>query len=241
MALSQICIVVPCYNEEGRFREQDFIQFSKNHPLVDFCFVNDGSGDRTSHLLKNLSEKSERFHYLDISANCGKAEAVRQGVVKMLTGDYSHIGFWDADLATPLEEIPSFCEILKLGKIEVVMGSRIRRLGGKIERKRSRHIMGRLFATVASLLLKLPVYDTQCGAKIFSKELCQDIFIRPFVTYWIFDVELLFRIKKARVECHELLYEFPLQKWCDVEGSKLKLRDFIKAPLELLKIYKNYC
>ena len=109
-----------------------------------------------------------------------------------------------------------------------------------------RHLLGRAFAMMASLVLRLPVYDTQCGAKLFraSPEI-RRLFDRPWRTNWVFDVELLARFIRGRnaagrEKTTEALYECPLTQWRDVAGSKVKPRDFFKAFFELAKVYWTY-
>jgi len=115
-------------------------------------------------------------------------------------------------------------------------------LGAQVKRKNSRHYLGRIFATVASKILKLPVYDTQCGAKLYKKNIVLQLFEEQFITKWLFDVELLARYINlfGRGNAIEKIYEFPVFRWEDVGASRLKIIDFIKAPLELWKINKKY-
>ena len=164
---------------------------------------------------------------------------MQEGIFYALSNDksYDYLGLWDADLATPLDEIARFFDVIKKRKVDCIIGSRIRKLGSSIKRKRYRHVLGRIFATIASWILKLPVYDTQCGAKLFKREAAKKIFEKKFISYWPFDVELLCRLKKYN---YKNLYELPLVKWEDVKGSKLSLFDFIKVPIELIKIWLHY-
>ena len=189
------------------------------------------------------SDKFQNADFLDLPQNRGKAEAVRLGFLKALEKNPQTIGFWDADLATPLEEAPEFYRLFESRpKLLCVMGSRILRMGGRINRHLYRHIIGRVFATFASNALGLPVYDTQCGAKIFKASIVSEVFKQPFLSYWIFDVELIYRIKKISNYSHynDNFYEYPLSIWNDEAGSKLKMFDFLKAPFELLKIWWHY-
>jgi hypothetical protein len=118
-----------------------------------------------------------------------------------------------------------------------VLGSRIRLLGRRVRRSPARHYAGRVFATVASLKLRLPVYDTQCGAKLFRA--CGETraaFERPFSSRWIFDVEILARLTGSLgpEAVAERLVEHPLAEWADVGESKLRLREALVAGLQLL-------
>ena len=119
---------------------------------------------------------------------------------------------------------------------DVALGSRIARLGAHIERKPSRHYVGRVFATAASWVLDLAVYDTQCGAKLFRHTDALDAALaRPFRSRWSFDVELLGRLL-ARGLSVDRIVEVPLAKWVDVAGSKLSFAGATKAGLELLAL-----
>lgn len=165
---------------------------------------------------------------------------MRRGVLSGLErGNFELIGYWDADLATPLREIVPMSALFADSHVQVVMGSRVGLLGRKIERKRLRHYLGRAFATSASLVLNVSIYDTQCGAKLFRvSESLADVFGRPFSTRWIFDVEILTRFKALEADgkfppLEHSIVEYPLTEWCDVAGSKLRLRDALRAGVEL--------
>jgi len=244
----QTTIVVPCYNEQRRLPTAQFSGFAASHPNVRFLFVNDGSTDDTGGVLKSLvASAPASFELLELGVNRGKAEAVRAGMQQALGADARYVGYWDADLATPLSEIPRFVEALETTPAcDICFGSRVRLLGRSIERKRSRHYLGRLFATVASYVLDLPVYDTQCGAKLFrSSPDVQALFSEQFSVNWTFDVEIIARVQAARARrgdpgaCSSI-YELPLNEWRDVAGSKVRARDFLKAMLEMYRIYRRY-
>ncbi len=235
-------VVVPCYNESRRLRQNDFLQYVEQDEDVAFLFANDGSRDNTLDVLQTLTAKHERLLLLDIQPNGGKAEAVRKGVL-YAAEHYApqYIAFWDADLATPLDEISPMVAWADKG-YDAVMGLRLMRLGAQVHRKTMRHYLGRCFATVASMMLKLPVYDTQCGAKLFRADVVRALFNEPFITRWLFDVEILARYTQhyGAERAVNKIYEYPLFQWQDVDGSQLKSRDFVKAPVELLKIRRKY-
>ncbi|RRA48566.1 glycosyltransferase [Acidipila sp. EB88] len=243
-------VVVPCYNEAARLRTNDFVTFLQNTENRDLqlLFVNDGSRDATLSVLQDLRSRfPARIRVLDKQPNGGKAEAVRHGMLHALSLKGCEItGFWDADLATPLEQIPDLEAILlRHPQLTMVFGARVRLLGRAIQRQPLRHYLGRCFATTASTLLRLPIYDTQCGAKLFrvTPELTQ-VLAAPFQSRWIFDVELLARFsarhRSDEVPLRDQIYEYPLPEWTDVAGSKVGSLDFFKAFGELFHIYQRY-
>lgn len=237
----RVIFIVPCYNEANRLKIDEFLRFFQNYPLISFCFVDDGSKDDTVGLLKYLSEQnSEQVRYLQLSRNQGKAEAVRQGVLSV-SNEFAYIGYLDADLATPLSEIPNFiATIEQFPDLVLVAGSRISRMGGHIKRYWFRHYFGRIFATVVSQMLKLPFYDTQCGAKLLKASTAAKVFREEFISPWLFDVEVIFRILKTQTYAAQSIYELPLHQWEEQGESKIGVKDLLKVPIELLKIWKKY-
>ncbi len=246
-AAPDVVVVVPCYNEAARLDLAAFRDFELRGRRSLFCFVNDGSGDQTLAVLQRLcGERSDLGFVIDLPRNSGKAEAVRQGLLGALGLGAKAVGFWDADLATPLSELARFCDVLEANpEVELVLGSRVRLLGRQIERSASRHYLGRVFATGASLTLGLPVYDTQCGAKLLRvTPRLPALLAEPFLTRWIFDVELIARLGRSAaaggVPIERRLYELPLLKWTDVPGSKVRPWDFLYSGLELARIWNAY-
>ncbi len=244
-------VVVPCYNEARRLDAaavEAFESFCQREPGIDFVFVDDGSEDATPERLALLESRLEgRATRLRHDTNRGKGEAVRTGIEWALArGTADYVGYWDADLSTPLDEIPRFVEILDTRPdVDTVLGSRVKLLGRTIERRAVRHYLGRIFATAASQTLDLPVYDTQCGAKLFrSRPELVEVFREPFVSRWLFDVEILARMIRARrggdaPPVSETVVELPLDRWCDVAGSKVGPADFFRAFLDLYRIHRR--
>jgi dolichyl-phosphate beta-glucosyltransferase len=241
--MQKAAIVIPCYDEAARLNIEVFAQYLSSKPHIDLLFVNDGSKDDTLGVLSKLKGMNPaQIDILDLEKNCGKAEAVRLGLKLSFEKDsYTYIGFWDADLATPLEEIDHLLNFSNEGNKKIVMASRMKRMGANVERKASRHIFGRIFSTFASVILKLPVYDTQCGAKLFHAT-TRDLFNEQFVTKWLFDIEILarFRNKFGVPATLNTVIEVPLNTWKEIGGSKLKLKHLLKVPFELLKIRNKY-
>jgi glycosyltransferase involved in cell wall biosynthesis len=234
-------IVVPCYNEAERLDTERFREFVGDG-LTRFLFVDDGSSDATGSILTELARSEpERLGLLRLEHNRGKAEAVRRGLIEALKKSPGAVGYWDADLATPLSAIPLLCGVLEeRPEVQMVLGSRVRLMGREIERYARRHYLGRVFATAASLILRLPVYDTQC-----STDRLREILQEPFRARWTFDVELLARFlwsdpAGSLPDPLRTIYEYPLPVWRDVGGSKLHVSDYPGAATDLLRIYITY-
>jgi len=245
---ASVAIVIPCYNEAKRLKVSQFKEYSDASHSHLFVFVNDGSSDETLKVIQDLHQDNpQSCSFIDLPRNLGKAEAVRRGLLSAFDTNPDFAGYWDADMATPLDAIPSFCKLLESRpELKMVFGARVRLLGRTIDRSPLRHYLGRVFATAASLTLNLPIYDTQCGAKLFRVcPLVRSLFQQPFMTRWLFDVEIIARLIQA---CrrnnlrppNDLIYEFPLHTWNDVAGSKVKPLDFFKSFFDLARIYWKY-
>ena len=292
-------IVVPCYNEAARLRVADFVAFARDpETRARLLFVNDGSTDGTLEVLREARKQCpERIEVLNLASNVGKAEAVRLGM-RQICGDAavaaeaarpppSFVGFWDADLATPLDHVRLFREVfVDRPETDMVFGARVGLLGRDIRRSARRHYVGRVFATLASLALRMPVYDTQCGAKLFRVDGdLRAALSEPFDTRWVFDCELIGRYaslrrargdgddanggasaarknartrrtttktakntasllrgvaKKPRGRIADAIFEYPLHRWEDVAGSKIRPSDVIKMAWGLARLRMKY-
>jgi glycosyltransferase involved in cell wall biosynthesis len=245
--MTRTTIVVPCHNEARRLDVKAFRHFAGRSANVQILFVNDGSRDETLAVLNRIvAENPARFGVVDLGQNCGKAEAVRRGVLHAAGTEADFIGFWDADLATPLAVIETFVEVVqKRPEASLVMGVRLPLLGHAIHRRPVRGWLGAEFARIVSLAFGQRFQDTQCGAKLFrlTPETIA-AFSQPFASRWIFDVELLARLRQlwraSGNSLRESVYEYPLDQWEDVAGSKLKRGDFFKAFAELAAIWWRY-
>jgi len=237
-------IVVPCYNEAKRLLPELFLDAMGSNPNLSFLFVDDGSRDTTGEILDAMKHRNaDQVAILSLEKNVGKAEAVRCGILKVLEGPCDNVGYWDADLATPLDVIGEFCGLLDRGDAEIVIGSRVRLLGRKVERRAWRHYLGRVFATFASLLLEMKIYDSQCGAKIFrNSPHLRQVFSRPFKVKWIFDVEMFSRFPLVQemppAELSSSAWvEFPLYCWADVKGSKVGVKVYLRSGIDFCVLF----
>jgi glycosyltransferase involved in cell wall biosynthesis len=178
---------------------------------------------------------------MTLEANSGKAEAVRRGMRAALDAGAQVIGYLDADLSTPPPELARVGAALSRPGIEVAIGARVALLGTDIERSAIRHYLGRVFASLASLILQARIYDTQCGAKLFrSSPALRASLAEPFISRWAFDIELLGRMLAGTGGEPPLpltaIVEVPLHTWHDVKGSKLGPGAMAQTLLELGRI-----
>jgi dolichyl-phosphate beta-glucosyltransferase len=234
----RVQLIVPCYNEAGRLRPAAFLELVAARPETALLFVDDGSRDNTSAMLTDLAaRRPDKISVLTLSRNAGKAEAIRGGFREAFTRGSDAIGYWDADLATPLTALDEFVAVLASNPhIDIVMGSRVRMLGRDIRRSAVRHYCGRAFATAASLALGVGVYDTQCGAKLFRvTDVIQRSFDQPFASRWLGDLEILARYIGALGPsvAETRMCELPLKTWTDISGSKLHLWQALRALAEV--------
>lgn len=245
--IQQRCVgvVIPCYNEEKRLLSKAFTDFILKNSGYHLCFVNDGSTDNTLEVLNNLKQgREDLITVYNCEKNEGKAEAVRKGMLLLLLQqeDLDYIGFLDADLSTDLKDFDDLVSTLENSNYKVVSGSRISRMGAYITKESARKIIGLTINFIIRKILSMDFKDTQCGAKIFHKDVIEISFGKKFVTKWIFDVEifrritLYFGLKKARA----MICEKPLKRWVHTNGSILSMKDSIKIFGQLLKVAWEY-
>lgn len=238
-------IIIPCFNESKRF---DFEQYSQDilaSTGLKIVFVNDGSTDDTLAVLNALRDKfPTQVEVFNLLHNLGKAEAVRAGMLHQLNKkvEFNYIGYLDADLSTSIEEWLDITQFLSLHpELVFAFGSRISKVGSMIDRKMYRHLIGRIIATFISNILRLRVYDTQCGAKVFSKSVVEFVFEKPFISKWLFDVEIFARVLSDGSSYNEKnMIEYPLKKWIDKVGSKVKVSYVFKLFIDLWRINRTY-
>ena len=239
-----IAIVIPCYNEYTRLPKSDFIEFLKETKLCKVVFSDDGSTDNTIKVLEDIKTIAPDRVFINVlKQNGGKAAAVRSGIQYCYDKnlEFHKIAFLDSDLATSLSECIRVSRRIEKDVV-FAFASRIQKIDNRIDRKLYRHLIGRVIATIISIILGMNVYDTQCGCKVFTRELAQKIFTEGFISKWLFDVELFFRIKhlyKGK-EIKKLAREIPLKAWIDKDESKVKFSYSLKLWLDLYRINKKY-
>ena len=232
----QVVVVVPCFNEARRMAAGTFVPFFQVSG-VELLFVDDGSTDATFDVLTAMTQPwGKRAGVLRLEHNVGKAEAVRAGLREALERGAAIVGYYDADGATPAQDMLALLKVLQERGAQMAMASRVALLGRDIERHAYRHYTGRVFATLASLILDLRVYDTQCGAKfLVASEPLRRALTAPFLSRWAFDVELIGRLRQEGLRPTDFI-EMPVQAWRDVAGSKLKVSTYPRVLGELARM-----
>jgi glycosyltransferase involved in cell wall biosynthesis len=229
---------VPCYNEADRL-DRDALRRLAGGGRVRLLLVNDGSRDATASALAEVAAGTAT-QVLDMATNAGKGEAVRYGLQSAIAAGATTVGYFDADLATPPSEMLRLLDVLESREdVDVVLGSRVARLGSVIHRSALRHYLGRVFASAASLALGCRVYDTQCGAKVFRvTPALSGALERPFRSPWAFDVQLLGRLLSGDGRHLPVavgaMVEVPLEEWRERGDSRLGLGAMISAFAEIL-------
>jgi len=235
--LSPFSAVIPAYNEANRIGEtlrqtlQYMAAFAADSELL---VINDGSTDSTGDIAREaLAAAKIETRLLENFPNRGKGAAVRTG----LTAATRPIGlFFDADLSTPLEEIPKVIEPIANGEVDIAFGSRglDRSLIG-VRQSWRREQSGRVFNLIVRLSTGLPFWDTQCGFKAFRLDVCRPIFNRARINGFAFDVELLYLAHQSGLRMREV----PV-RWNHSEGSKIELvRDSLRMLGEVIALRRN--
>jgi glycosyltransferase involved in cell wall biosynthesis len=244
--LSHVLICVPCYKESRRlprFLEQIAASDSESNSHLKILFLEDGSGQQEqSEFLSILESAKARFKYIELQYkifphNRGKGAVLRDGFRVGMSMGCDAIGFIDGDGATPFREMSGMVhELMLQNDTDMIIGSRIKCLGKTVSRSLKRHLSGRIFATILSNLYDIPVYDSQCGAKIFKSrvlsdkvlELCDD-------NRWLFDTQFLIYLFKAGYTIRERMVD-----WTDIPGSKVSLlKDSTRMFVGLLQFKKR--
>lgn len=217
-----------------------FIDHLKLHPNHAFCFVDDGSKDGTLHILKQIAGECNNAFVVEKKQNGGKAHAVYTGMLYALKNISSrYYGYMDADLATPLSFISAMeLELSKNAEGMMLFGSRQMAEKNTVERKAFRHYSGRFVSSIITWSLGVKFGDTQCGAKLFSKQGAEAAFEKEFISSWVFDVEIIKRIllKMGKENSSKYIIEIPVNQWKDVGNSKVSTWYFFKMVGELMKI-----
>jgi dolichyl-phosphate beta-glucosyltransferase len=225
-----LSVVIPAYNEENRLgptlvriREYLAVQEYTSEILV----VDNASRDRTTEVAQEAGveviEEPRR----------GKGAAVRTG---MLAARGEYILFSDADLSTPIEEIEKLLDQIRAGA-DVAIASRGLPTSNLVKRQPwYREIVGRIGNILVRLMAVHGIADTQCGFKLFPREIARRVFPAQRLTGAAFDVELLFIVQHAGWKVAEV----PVT-WIDSPDTRFsRVRDSLDALKDLFRIRANW-
>lgn len=227
-----LTVVVPAYNEEERLPRTlaRLVEYydAQSYPY-DVIVVSDGSRDGTDRVVQDISKAHPEVVLMAYTPNRGKGCAVRTGVLAA-KGDF--ILFCDADLATPQEETEKLLPRIELGA-DIAIGSRpLRESRLEVRQPLYRELAGRTFNKAVQLLAVKGIDDTQCGFKLFRRDVAIDIFRRTKVDGFGFDFESLMIARDLGYRIDEV----PI-RWSHQEGSKVNLlKDGIRMLSELVKL-----
>lgn len=225
-----LSILIPAYNEADRIRAtlSAYADALRGRDAELIVVVN-GSDDATERIVRDGFQPENPFIRMEvIPEKVGKGGALMRGL-REARGQ--KIAFTDADGSTPPPALLDMADSMDFSG--VLIGSRWLP-DSKIGRPQplSRRVASRLFNGLVRLLFDLRVTDTQCGAKVTTREAVEAVLPEVGTTQWAFDVEWLFRIRRAGFELREVPVE-----WNDVSGSKVKLvRHSVEMTFALLRL-----
>lgn len=227
-------IVIPGYNEQKRLPRTlletlEWCAGRKGVQPFELLVVDDGSEDDTLALARLFSRQVDNVRFL-ACPHRGKGEAVRMG---MLNAEGGYVMFMDADGATPLSEIPKLIGAMEDGA-DIAIGSRVVQhpCETRVVTNLRRKISGRVFSGLVNLLLIPGIADSQCGFKMFRREVIHDLFSRQRIPGFAFDVELLFLARRFGFRIDEV----PVN-WSNQDGSKVNLFvDSVRMFRDILRI-----
>ncbi len=242
--MPEAVIVVPCFDEERRLDVERCGRFAESGALG-LLLVDDGSRDGTRRVLETIATRCRgSVEVLALPRNRGKAEAVWAGLLHALERGASIVGYTDADASTPHPELVRPRDELERRGADMALGACVALLGRTIERTWTRHYLGRVFATVASLILRMPLYDTQCGAKVLRvTPALRAALAEPFLSRWAFDVELIGRLHCGTAAVPgiplDAFVEVPLAEWRHVPGGRLRFAGTVRVLGDLARIARD--
>lgn len=241
MHSKEIALFIPCYNEEHRLQIKelrDFILKNKGH--LDFYFVDDGSEDSTSKIISDHLINGENSFLIKLENNLGKGNALRKGILQNLHKSYHYYAFIDADLDLPLEQVNSL--YLHLKDSPYLLAVSRRDILKEFNLIRLRSMSSLVMIKIANRLIRTQpkLKDTQCGCKMFKKEIVETGFSDEFISEWLFDIEILLRLKKEYPDFRKKICEVPV-KWKNGSAtSKFMFRKNLKILRQIYMINSIY-
>jgi dolichyl-phosphate beta-glucosyltransferase len=233
-----VSVIIPAFNEGARLAasiHEVLTYLTQATPDSELILVDDGSTDDTAAIARAAFDQfaSLRARVISFDANRGKGMAVRIG---LLAAEHRWAIFSDADLSTPITELPKLIDPIAAGECEVAFGSRAldRSLIGR-HQPWSREQGGRVMNLIIRTATGMPFWDTQCGFKAFDMRVCRPLIEALQIDRFGFDVEMLYVMQQAGLR----LREIPV-RWDHMDGSTLSVfRDTRRTLLEIAAVKRH--
>lgn len=230
MGGKSITVIIPAYNEERRLGNtlKKIIRYLKEGGFeYEIIVVDDGSKDNTV----NIAQKFKAVKVLKNKENKGKGYSVKRGVME---SKKDLVLFSDSDLSTPIEELEKFIPYIK--DHDIIIGSRrMKDSDVRVKQPFYRTWAGKIFPIIVNIILVRNIRDTQCGFKLFKKDVAKKLFPMQRIFGFSFDAEILYLANKFKYKIKEI----PVV-WINSGNSKLNLiKDSFRMFQELLKIKMN--
>lgn len=222
-----LSVVIPAYNEERRLpiTLENIVPFLESDGRsFEVILVDDGSSDQTLPIMREWAARHPAVRVVAQHPNRGKGRALAEGV-KASTGVLVLVS--DTDFSTPITEMDKLEAVIGAGA-DVAIGSRAKR-GAQVELSQPiyRVLMGKTFNLIVQALILPGIWDTQCGFKLFRGDVARDLFARLTTDGFGYDVDILFRARRAR----KRIAEVPV-RWINSPESKVSP---IRSSLEMLR------
>jgi dolichyl-phosphate beta-glucosyltransferase len=228
-----ISVIIPAFNEENRITktlEEAYTYLSSRQFKFEIIVVNDGSVDGTVNVIISFAKSHPGVRLISLTKNQGKGAAVREGI---LASNAELVLFTDADGSTSIKELERLEAALKNSAADVAVGSRaLKSEETSIRARIFRKILGRVFNLAVNILAVPKIKDTQCGFKLFKKEVAKKLFYEQRFPRFSFDLEVLWKANRLGYK----VVEVPVN-WTHVSGSKVNVfKDGIRMLLDAFKL-----
>jgi len=239
--VNKIALFLPCYNEALRLNIQSILGFiQEQNYLIDFYFIDDGSKDLTGDVIKDNLVNHKNSFLIKLNHNLGKGNALRNGILKHYYKPYKYYGFVDADLDIPLSQVIKLYEELENSQYLIAITNR--NLYHNFDFKRVRSFSSIAMVQIANNIIQLQpkIKDTQCGCKLFKRDVVEICFGNEFISEWLFDIEIFLRMKKNMISARETICEVPLKDLGKSVKSNFEFGQNFKIVKQLLRINAYY-
>ncbi|HTY43914.1 MAG TPA: glycosyltransferase [Patescibacteria group bacterium] len=230
--MRSLCIVIPAYNEENRIGitleeyGKYFEEKKKKEEIGDYkiLIVLNACKDNTIGVVRNNEKKNKNIIHIEFEQG-GKGFAVTEGFKFAIEKKFDLIGFVDADMATPPEAFYDLAR--KIGNADGIIANRWHKDSNiKIKQTPARILLSRGGNFIIHSMFLLKYQDTQCGAKLFTREMLEKVVPKLGASEWSFDIDLLFYLRREKAEIKSIP-----TTWEDKKDSKINLK---KAPMKTL-------